>query len=173
MITKERVEQILQEEIQKAKALGIQVEPISPKIKFPKAKSFYGMCHKEQTLVEGKRYYYYIRISEYFLEAEEEEIRQTVMHEVLHAVKNSIGHGPVWKANVAKVNKAYGYQIARIGTFHNFNLREHAPCANESRGHLVVCNKCGCKFHRTRHSRLTLHPDLYKCRCGGSLRLEY
>lgn len=41
------------------------------------------------------------------------------------------------------------------------------------KAHLVVCDKCGAEYYRSRNSNLTLHPERYHCHCGGSLKLKY
>lgn len=186
MVSHERVEEMLQEEIKKVKDLGIIVEPISPVVEFPKAKSFYGMCHHQTRKVNGKTYYNYIRISEYFLEASELEIRGTLIHEILHACKETIheGHGTKWKELAKKVNSAYPeYDIKRLGSQiknkEDYSLRAHAPAACSRVKHEIECTTCGNKWRRTRDSKLSQHTERYFCpicrRAGrsGVLKLNF
>lgn len=177
MVEKARVEEMLQEEIAKAKALGLNIGSISSHIEFPKARSFYGMCHHEQNRYEGKSYSYYIRISYFFLEASEADIRETLMHEVLHAEKGSKGHGDKWKESAYKANQAYGYHISRVGTHSGFSVREEAIRQDKAKNpkydehkYCVECPKCHHQWYFPTMRKIVREPGIYYCKkCKESL----
>lgn len=76
-----------------------------------RAKKRWGQCR----LIDGK---YYINISEVLLR-EENSIRgleETIIHELIHTCEGCMNHGPVWKAYVETVNKAFGYNIKRTNS---------------------------------------------------------
>lgn len=76
-----------------------------------RAKKRWGQCR----LIDGK---YYINISEVLLR-EENSIRgleETIIHELIHTCEGCMNHGPVWKAYVEIVNKAFGYNIKRTNS---------------------------------------------------------
>lgn len=117
-----------------------------------------------------------IRVSQYFLSAPIEEIRATIMHELIHMVPEAgHGHGYDWKVIANAVNRAYPqYNIKRTGSQvagsqRSFNLSQSAGKNTLIAQHLIKCECCGSEFRRNRESNLTLHPERYKCRCGGRL----
>lgn len=175
MITKERLNELYREELDKVIAIGIPipVKEMPKEIITMKATSKYGDCHWEYGPGKSK-IRVKIRISEYHLPNGEDAVRQTIAHEILHAAPG-YGHDAEWRKWANMMNKAYGYHIERLGTWKSGCTLERpdAPNKKPSRGHLVSCMKCGAKYPRSRHSRLTLHPELYHCHCGGKLKLEY
>ena len=182
MITHKRVEEMLQEEIKRAKEAGIPIScSINPVINFPKATSFYGMCCPSGADPEGKycgKFRYGIRISEYYLQAPKESlIRETLMHELIHTCPDCLNHGKVWKKWAKVANDTYGYSIERCSSKGDFDLRKGAEKKGRTRAtikHKVSCPGCGTVWYRTRHSNLTLHAEEYTCGCGHKgLRLEY
>lgn len=175
MITLARLNELYREELAKVVACGVPVSmnEMPKEITTMKATSKYGDCHWEWGRNKSK-IKIRIRISEYHLPNGEDAVRQTIAHEICHAAPGR-GHGDEWKKWANMVNKAYGYHIERLGTWKSGCTLERPEAADKavSRGHLVVCTKCGAQYPRTRHSRLTLHPEYYHCHCGGKLKLEY
>lgn len=84
----------------------------------------------------------------------ENEIMQTLVHEMIHAKYPSDGHGYLFLMEMNKINREY-----------NLGIREH------SSGVAVVnfqyiCADCGNAYDRTRAMK---NYHLYKCKCGGKL----
>lgn len=173
MITIEDIKQMIKEETSKLNAIGlfpVQIKEVS----IVKAKSFYADAWRNQNK---------IRVSFYYLEAPIDEIRATIMHELCHMVPESgRDHGAEWREIANKVNYAYPqYNIKRVGsnvrgTTTSYSLRRQAllscpnrPSTKPSKSPTVQCECCGRLFVRTRESQLTLHPEYYRCKCGGSL----
>ena len=181
-MTQEKLNEMLQEEIAKAKAIGLQVSSrINPQVKIDKAKSRYGCCKYEG--VEWSRRDFQICVSQYHLPNGEFAVRQTLAHEVLHTVKDAHGHGAVWKRAAEKMSQAYGYTISRLGTWESgFRLQVPETPTTQTRkvvrpvsyAHVVRCTKCGHEYGRSRHSNITLHPERYRCgECRGKLELVF
>lgn len=113
-----------------------------------------------------------IRVSEYYLSANPELIRATIMHELIHMIPSAgHGHGKSWK-NIAEVvsEKYPQYDIKRCGS----NLRGEPDLslravANEVRNprhvYVVKCPSCGKTWTRYRKSNLILNPQQYRCTC--------
>lgn len=173
MITIEDIKQMIKEETTKLNAIGlfpVQIKEVS----IVKAKSFYADAWRSQNK---------IRVSFYYLEAPIDEIRATIMHELCHMVPEAgHGHGVEWRTIANKVNSAYPqYNIKRVGSnlrgsTKSYSLRKQALLSGSNRSNkklskspTVQCECCGRLFVRTRESRLTLHPEYYRCQCGGSL----
>lgn len=169
MMTIERLNQIYREELVRARSAGLPVpEKMPSEIQTMKATSKFGDC-RWTGVVDGVKQGIRIRVSIYHLNNPEEDIRQTVAHEIAHTCPGR-GHDKEWRHWAEVLNRAYGYHISRLGTA-NSGCRLEVP---ERKGHLVVCTKCGCEFHRSRNSNLTLHPDRYTCgKCHGELKLVY
>ena len=98
------------------------------------------------------------------LGAEEKAVMQTLAHEVLHTCYGCSNHGARWKGYAARMNAAYGYEIARTDSCEKLGV----PDTKKVR-YLLVCTKCGAQIRRSRRSPLVDHPERYRCRCGGAL----
>ena len=105
-----------------------------------------------------------IELTDRLLEAEERACMQTLAHEVLHTCRGCRNHGKRWQSYAARMNEAYGYSIARTGTCAELGVPDARPAR-----YVLVCRSCGHTFSRTRASSLVLHPERYRCRCGGGL----
>lgn len=154
---------LLARAVEQARALGIPVSArISPRVAVNRrAVTRFGCCIRRG----GE---YVIELSERLLEAEERACMQTLAHEVLHTCPGCRNHGPRWKGYAARMNAAYGYEIARTDTCQRLGVEDTRTIR-----HLVVCTQCGRQFPRTRLSTLVAHPERYRCACGGTLRRAY
>ena len=166
-MTEQRINQLLREEISKALHLNLKVREIKPIVDFPKATSFYASCtiHSDGTAS--------IRVSRYYMEgASERQMRETLAHEICHAVYGvTHGHGASWKACANAFNSIYGYNIQRLGGTSQGDFQLSSKVAKVR--YVVKCESCGQEIKRTRNSRLTLHPEHYRCGiCGGHLYID-
>lgn len=165
----------VQEMFKRAQRVAIEAgvpisNKIDPVIKFAKATSWLGMCHYCNTGV----YDQYIRISEYHIKDDEQEVFATLLHELIHTVKDCSNHGPNFKHWAQVLTEATGIEIGVVGHSKSCSKMRRIKTARSNKGHLVKCEGCGCQWRRTRHSNLTLHPELYHCNgCGGKLTLVY
>lgn len=105
-----------------------------------------------------------IELSSRMLGAEEKAVMQTLAHEVLHTCYGCSNHGVRWKGYAARMNAAYGYEIARTDSCEKLGVPDTARVR-----YVLVCTKCGARITRSRRSRLVDHPERYRCRCGGKL----
>ena len=60
-------------------------------------------------------------------------LQEIIHHELLHTIPGTKGHGPRWKSYAARVNRAYGYSIARTKTAAELGLPE-AEAAGQGAG---------------------------------------
>ncbi|MGN8875243.1 SprT-like domain-containing protein [Pseudoflavonifractor sp. HCP28S3_F10] len=109
-----------------------------------------------------------IQLTHRLLDAPEQSCRETLAHEVLHTCPGCQNHGQRWRAYAGRMNAAFGYHISRTSRPEDLGVADLRPVR-----HLVVCQKCGREFPRTKASNLTLHPERYRCKCGGTLVLKY
>jgi len=198
--TQQVLNELLIEVIAQAKALGIPVSPqISSDVLVNKrAKSRFGCCKKIQTSslklehalkpeyggqVENQNRNldrnqsesridprYIIEISRALTEAPIESIKEVLAHEVLHTTPGGDSHTGPWKKYVSLMNQNYGYHIKRTNSPESLgvNLPREKPPAK----YLIVCKKCGMTQERSRISKVIKRPSLYRCKCGGSLKIH-
>lgn len=154
---------LLREVVRQARALGIPVSPgLSPNVIVNhRATTRFGCCIKCGNA-------YTVELSHRLLTAGEQACRQTLAHEVLHACPGCRNHGARWKDYANRMNAAYGYRIARTDTCTALGIPDQRPVR-----HLVVCQQCGMEFPRAKASRLVQHPERYRCKCGGLLKLQF
>lgn len=162
MTTQSQLNIWLQEEIDRVKALNIEVLPILPIVHLKPFKRKFGQCkHLPSSINE-------ISISTYFLNNKESDIRNTLAHEVLHACKGGMKHGNVWKSYANKFNRAYGYNIKRVGGGSDDKKLE----VDISNCYIVQCQCCGMKITRFRKSGVVKNPEKYRCgKCHSELKL--
>jgi len=155
------VDGLLAQMIGEARALGIPVSKgIAPHVRLnTRAVARFGCCVRRGAGYE-------IELSARLPEAGERAVRETLAHEVLHTCWGCRNHGERWKGYAARMNAAYGYGIARTGTWEALGLTDQKPI-----NYLLVCQNCGLEIPRTRCSNLVRHPERYRCRCGGRLAL--
>lgn len=155
------VDGLLAQVIGEARALGVPVSKnIVPHVSLnTRAVARFGCCVRR-----GESYS--VELSARLPEAGERAVRETLAHEVLHTCRGCRDHGERWKSYAARMNAAYGYRIARTGTWEALGLTDQKPV-----NYLLVCQGCGLEIPRTRLSNLVRHPERYRCRCGGRLAL--
>lgn len=172
VISYERLQVLYKEEIQKAVACGVEipVDRLPDKIELSKSLTQFGVCYWKWGKNDRKEDIK-IKVSEYHLANSEDDVRQTIAHELCHTAPGN-GHGKEWKKWAGLMNAAYGYHLSRVGT-------STSGCAltdpkKPKFAHEVVCTKCGHIYGRHRNSNLTLHPERYHCGiCYGTLKLKY
>lgn len=165
MLEQKDLDQILQEAIEQIEDVGIDLkkEKISPQVRISKATSYFGQCKRQ-----GDEFL--ISISKYHLSNPRQAILETMIHEVLHTVEGCFNHGNRWKAVVGRVNRRYGYSIARVGSM-NSEVQLDTPVSATK--YVIVCKSCGFEYKRSRKSKLTENPERYRCsKCRGKLELK-
>ena len=154
-MTKDRLATLLSRVQGEAAALHI---PFAPSLKVrvnTRAVRRLGCCIREQGT-------FTLELSAALLQQPDDEICETLAHELLHTCYGCQNHGKRWKSYAAKMNAAYGYHIARTGKAPAAPVRP-AP-------YRLRCANCGAELLRYRRSPLVDHPERYRCRCGGALR---
>jgi predicted SprT family Zn-dependent metalloprotease len=126
----------------------------------------YGCCRPEEpdlktkyySYVRGRRYVkfkrykkYHIEISPWVLELNEDIIKNTVIHEMIHCMPECDNHGEIFKYYANIVNTKLGYNISRVGNktvdYENSNKENIEEIVYNYK---IVCQKCGQVFYRMR-----------------------
>lgn len=168
---------LLKEEIEKALALGLELDTIDPIVGIDRSHSHYGCCK----YLKNEPYKYKIYITKFFLHAPIDEIRTVIMHEVLHTIKGSRGHDKIWKNAAIKVRKFYDYlggDYHLCSTPYSQDRRNYPHTQIEEKvdkntaKYQLKCPKCGYIFYKTRMCSMVKKPNNYwHTTCGKNYRL--
>ena len=133
-----------------------------------RAKKRWGQCcHKG-----GNNYS--INISIRLLDDKVDDIatKTTILHELLHSVKECVGHGTEWKRYAYKVNKAYGYNIKRTTSYEEKGIER--VVTPKMVKHRFICQGCGMVLERMKESSFTKNYKDYTCgRCHSHFTKEF
>lgn len=127
----------------------------------------------------GYMYAYVIEINEmYFKSAEENELKSTICHELIHScdkcVNTQCHHKGLWKiyASRMEVNYPNKYLIKRTTYSKQYNEALRKKKENSYK-YEVYCPKCGATWRRKSKCKLVQHPNYYSCgRCNTDLKVR-
>ena len=106
---------------------------------------------------------HYIEISPWVMELEDNIIKNTIMHELIHCMPYCNNHGIEFKKYASIINQKYNYNISRVGNkqqdFKDSSI-EYKEKSNFK--YKIICKNCGQIFYRQRLSRNFTR----KYRCG-------
>lgn len=114
---------------------------------------------------------HHIEISKWVMDLNEDIIKNTIMHEIIHCFPYCNNHGKEFKKYANIINKELGYSISRIGDkesdYKNSNL-EYAEENNYK--YKIECQNCSQVFFRQRYSKNFVNK--YRCgKCGGKFKV--
>jgi len=153
-----------------------------------RSKKRYGCC-KQENPDKNTRYYqkigrkkyikyarykkHNIEISNWVMELEDEIIKNTIMHEIIHCLPFCNNHGAEFKKNAKYINEKLGYNISRVG-----NPKEDYKKSNikydetKKYKYKIICKDCNQKFYRQRLMKSLIQK--YRCgKCGGKFIVEF
>ncbi len=141
-------------------SIGIPVSNrLEPEVRInTRARRWLGCCYYQS----GR---YWIEVSQAVLE-DEDLLKQTLVHELLHTCPKCRDHGPKWKAYAQTVNEKLGYRIERT-------VKTETPAGSlrhEEIKYILECQSCGAQIKRMRMSKAVKSPWRYRCPCGGKLK---
>ena len=106
------------------------------------------------------------------LVCKEKKIKEILAHEILHSCGSCQNHGKKWKIYANAMNRRYGYEIRTTTTDEAMGLPMQEARRREEYKYFLRCQGCGAVLSRKRESRLTRHPECYRCaKCGGKLKI--
>ncbi len=154
---------LLQAVTKQARALGLPVsEKTAPHVVInSRTVTRFGCCR----FADGS---YTIEVAANVAMGGEGPCRETLAHELLHTCPGCRNHGARWREYARRMNQAYGYNIRRTTTNEAMGVVSQRPYK-----YLLRCEVCGTELGRYRASPLTRHPERYRCRCGGRLKLIF
>ena len=115
---------------------------------------------------------HYIEISKWVMELEDNIIKNTIMHELIHCIPYCNNHGSEFKKYANLINVNYGYEVSRVGNkkkdFQKSNMEYKEK---ENYRYIVVCRGCDQKFFRQRLSKNFIKK--YRCgKCGSIFKVS-
>lgn len=147
----------------------------------------YGCCKQENpdknSKVVEKRGYkriikyekymiHHIEISKWVMYLEDNIIKNTILHEIIHCIPFCNNHGENFKKYAKYINEKLGYNIKRIGNpkedYEKSNLEYVED--NKEYKYKLKCQKCGQEIYRQRFNVKKIKQ--YRCgKCGGKLEI--
>lgn len=147
--------------LNKVLAIGIPVGFIES-VRVNSTFACWGRCACSRT-----NHFFRIEISErLLLNGSYEGIDNTVIHELLHTCPDCQKHTGMWKYYANLVNDAYGFNIKRLSGNDEKGMDDDDYTS--SLPYVCQCDTCGTLVGRKSKSQFIVHPDWYKCKCGGS-----
>jgi len=187
----EKLLKLYNECIEELKTIGINVlseEIGSIDIKINnRSKKRYGSCRQEEpdkrylrrvkidrrTVIQCDKFNkHHIEISKWVMDLNEDIIKNTIIHELIHCMPYCNNHGKQFKAYAKVINEKLGYNISRVGNkevdYKASNI-EYKEKRTEYK-YEIICQKCGQRVLRQRLNKYFTRK--YRCgKCGGKFKV--
>lgn len=113
---------------------------------------------------------YKIYLSRYAMN-DEKQIEATLAHELVHTIYGCMNHGVKFKKYAAIVYDRLGIQVDTRASKEQAEISGITDAKINHAKYVIQCQECGTKIYRQKRSNLVLHPERYRCKCGGILKL--
>lgn len=138
-------------------------EKILPRVRINRrAGGRFGACKR---LFDG----FEIEISYRLMNATDDACIAVLAHEVLHTCPGCMDHGRLWKQYAEYFGKILGVRIKCSTSCAELGIED---TVQKSCKYIAVCSNCGKTIYRMRASKLILHPEKYRCTCGGTFHIN-
>lgn len=113
-----------------------------------------------------------IEVSKWIMELDEDIIKNTIMHELIHCMPYCNNHGAVFKKYAKIINDSLGYDISRVGyKKKDFEKSDKEYNENKNYKYKIICKGCKQEFYRQRLKNNFTRK--YRCaKCGGRFEIE-
>lgn len=182
----QRLSQLYNQCLQQLKSIGIDMQEekigaIDIKIT-TRATKRYGCCKQEnpdkkykriqrkgryRTIKYEKYQTHHIEISSWVMQLNDNIIKSTILHELIHCFPFCNNHGPEFKKYANEIHQKLGYPITTKGNRKEDYLASNLNYEEEENDYhyKIVCQKCGQIIYRKRFS-----PNLIKKYCCGKCK---
>ena len=159
-MTNEMVQKIFHKAVAMCDESGYHADDLFQTVGYSRKKNAFATCYTYRDMFGT---YSNIKVSKYYAEkANEQQMLNTLVHEVLHAVYPGESHGGKWAKAAHVMNKKYGLDISRCADYRDEN--GESILNNESLAkYIVKCPKCGQTIYRSRACKITNHPEWFCC----------
>lgn len=179
-----KLEKLYNECIQELKSIDINIDEkdigkIDISLSKRKTKR-YGCCKQEEpdksTAYREKRIIHYrkynkhhIEISKWLMDLNDDIIKNTIIHEIIHCFPDCNNHGKQFKKFSKIINEKLGYNISRLGNkkedYEKSNLEFNEKTKFK---YTIACEACGLIYYRQR--MIKNFTKKYRCgKCRGKL----
>lgn len=110
-----------------------------------------------------------IEVSKWVMDLDDNIIKNTIMHELIHCMPFCNNHGDMFKKYATYINKKLGYNISRLGNKKEDYEKSNLEYEEKSFKYTIKCSNCGQLIHRNRLSKDFFKK--YRCLCNGKLFL--
>ena len=97
-----------------------------------------------------------------------DSIRNTIMHELIHSMKDCMCHTGRWKIVAQRINYEYNYDISRT-TYHSDYHQFRTTAKPKIKKYKVTCNNCGQIWNYCKQAKIVKalivnpHDNTFKC----------
>lgn len=114
---------------------------------------------------DGRGYDFTIEIAGFMLDdaCPLAELKNTVIHEILHTCEGGQNHGPTWQLYARTMNRKYGYNIATYADEKEIAATAQARMKVNPPKYTTICNKCGFVEYTYRMCGFVRNPGRYLC----------
>ena len=161
---KEKLNKLYEECIEELNSININLEEESIgkiNIDFSKRKTKrYGCCKQEEpdksTAYRKNRIIHYrkykkhnIEISKWLMDLNDDIIKNTIIHEIIHCLPDCNNHGKEFKRYSKLINERLGYNISRLGNKEEDYKKSNLYFKPEEKiKYTIVCENCGLIYYR-------------------------
>lgn len=124
-----------------------------------------GRCRKQMGH-DGHTPVYTITISRYIGTLSLQEIKDVMMHELIHTIPGCFNHSAQFTHFADMINRKSQHVYHIKSCYEGKAFQQNTPYK-----YVIECRKCGQRLYRTRRSQITEHPSHYHCACGGSFQV--
>ena len=164
--------------IDEMKSMGVEVSNL-PNIIWTvssRAKSRYGQCYmrsKSKCVIDISKF-----LLDESITPNEDALKNTIIHELLHALYPNDGHKGRWKNMADHITKASNgkYIIKRCTSYQEKGIDIEKLIVQHPKRSMpkynIKCTNCGASYLRIKRTKIVKRPDLYKCGvCNGDLKV--
>lgn len=174
--------------IKELNSIGIAISNIGEiDIKLSKrANKRYGCCKHEEPDESSKSIYkkgfkkflkyekfnkHHIEISKWVMDLNEDIIKNTIIHEIIHCFPYCNNHGKEFKNYANIINKELGYNVSRTGNKEEDYKKSNIQYKEENNyKYKIVCQNCSQVIFRQRYNKNFVNK--YRCgKCGGKFNV--
>lgn len=154
------VQKFYNEVLEECKNVIPYSEKINYQIKLNRCKTSLGKCRRMRVLKTLDLFE--ITLSKYILNCTEKEIKQTLIHELIHTCKDCFNHSREFKGYAYRIKDKLGYDIKISGSYTGFKNAVNKEMTQ------IKCKKCGYIFNVYRKLKYNI-TDYHCSICHGGL----
>lgn len=162
MMKMKNLEKLYKECLLELDAIGIQYGKIASIKENSRLTKTWGNCRRiSPRNTKWEDCSYEIKISSRLLNdsVDDNAVKNTIIHEILHTCENCLNHGNTWKIQAEKVNREYPqYNIKRTTSFSEKGISE-----NDEYKYIIECSTCHRKWRYRKKTKVVNMHEFLKC----------